>query len=423
MPSVYVALQDRSHWGPLSDVTIRAVDADTGDFVDTQVTDITGFAVFDTADFPTNYYFKPEITGTRAHLLVFPPFGYDLYGIDANKDYVDGRNGWAVSVAGAVGSATEIQTSPDGTVMVHVDRINVNNMGDAYRSDDDGLTWSTLPVAAANLSCCSLAFSPTGVLWSLWINEPSADDHSFIYKSSDYGDTWTFVQQINDTGLGFTFGTRIRVDRETGYVAITRLDVLGSGGKYFKGGVGGTAFPTGDASGVLFSGDNNPGLATGLLEFTNGMVITASQRGTGGSERLRLHRMAEDGSAFTDVYTRDTLAASSWSQLLYATPGNLFASYTWAGGTGVEGLLRSTDSGATWTEIDVPSGFNVLSMVYDDQLDVLYIFDGGASSTTFYSLEDPLNAPASGADWVAVTGPVAGFSVNAPWQVTWVPKG
>lgn len=425
MPNTQVILQDPDNWAPLANVNVRAVNPDDGGTLDVQETGTDGYATFDTADFGDRYYFHPELTRTRIHMMVVPPFGYDLYGIDASEDYVDGREAWAVVATGAETNAHSLRTAPDGLTLFHVASVTLGNYGSLYRSraDDDGgfTTWATVTPPVVGYTCAALDFEPDGTLWAVWFDE-AGDNRCFIYTSEDEGDNWTLVQTILQGGLGFTFPLWIKVDQEDPtIVSLCRVRGAGNGVRYFV-----TTFPGTDAGGVDVATDNNPGLFSGQMVHTQGGVVVTVLLGTGGSFRLRLYHAPDSTSpTFSQVYSKTTGAdVSEWTQLLYVGVGRLIALYARAsGGTGLEGMLRSDDGGLTWEEVEVPSGFIPAGGVYDDQLDVLYIFQAGASGNTFYKLEDPMAAPTTGADWESQVGPTTDFDAARTQQVTWVPKG
>lgn len=407
-------------WEPLIGVTVEAIDADEGTILATGTTDLGGIATFDETAFGTErYFFRPQIIRDTIRLLVVPPFGQELYGVDDSEQYVDGRQSWAVVETGAPAEVTHLRTMSNG-YLFHIIDSGIGDAGSLYRSVDDGATWTIVTPPAA-YSCFGFDEAASGRLWTIWTDE-AGDERTFVYYSDSYGDSWVLSQTILSAGLGFNSAVWIKCHPTNAAIAgICRVRPIGSGTKFFAG----TTFPSADSSGVEVSTDSLPGTGSGMMLFAGNNLIVATQRGTGGSTRIRLHLSDDGGGTFSVVYEKapggDVI---TWSQLAYGSPTLLFACYHRAtGGSGLEGLLRSTDAGATWEELDLPTGHSgAATLLYDRFIDALYLFGDGVGSSTYWKLPSASTALAADANaaWQSLTGPTAGFAVGRRQQVTLV---
>ena len=416
-----VILQDQDTWEPLIGVRINAIDADTKGILDNQTTDSDGYATFDDGAFGTErYYFQPLITRDRVHMLVVSPFGYSLYGIDASEQYVDGRTGWTVMDTGAPANSKGITTDFTTNDMFHIDRTSINNAGDLYRSIDDGVSWAAVTAPAAGLSCFYIDITPAGRLWSYWMDE-AVDNTTYVYYTDNAGGSWTLYDTISLAGAsfsgGFCYPRAIGYDPEAPTTGgLTRNRGAGSGTRFFRD--SGSGYPADDNGGVDVSTDANAGVDDGMMLFTNSNIVVCTSRATGGTQRIRLHLSTNGGTSFSQVYEKATGGDNIvWVQGAYAKPGTLFWCYDRSsGGTGTEGVLRSTDSGATWTELTLPASFRPIGILYDNELDVLWVF---RSTTAYYKLNQASSVADASAVWETVTTlPTANFQASRYRNVT-----
>jgi len=221
-----------------------------------------------------------------------------------DSSFVAGFPWRAVGPSNFNGRVSDVQGIPSPSKTLYV----AAAAGGIWKSTNNGISWRPLfdDKEVASFGMLAIAPSDTNIVWA-GTGEPNSrntiEPGAGVYKSTDGGMHWTFMGLRGTQHIG-----RIQIDpRNANVVYVAAL---------------GPAWKSG--------GDR------GLYKTTDGgqtwKLIKAGANGHTGFVDVQL-----------DPSNPDIIYASAWER--YRTPYSLFS-----GGVG-SGLFKSTDAGATWTEI------------------------------------------------------------------------
>ncbi len=230
--------------------------------------------------------------------------------------------------------------------------------GGIWKSTDGGTTWTAKnddgnPISISCMACNgNTVYAGTGEAWG----NTDAVYGGGIWKSTDFGETWTLLSSTTNT-WNFKNVKQIRLDPNGNVYAVTKA-------YNYKGGVG-SYYVYG---GLYKSADGGRnwskigGGSTGVGSYYNGTDVIPI------SSSIILFATDSDG-----IY-RTTDGGSNWSKITSGLPTNGFNRIAMAqdpnssstvyavfsSGTsgdpyyGLRGIYKSTDNGATWTELTRP---------------------------------------------------------------------
>jgi uncharacterized protein (TIGR03437 family) len=250
--------------------------------------------------------------------------------------------------------------------------------GGVWRSRDNGATWTPLTDDQPSLAIGSIAIDPNNantIYVGTGEGNGSADSYygAGLLKSTDGGATWAQIVGPNSATAPMNPAflnaciVRIQIDRnntQTIFIATRNGATHGA-----SGGSGGSSVPLGQRGiwkstdgGATWknadpSGTNGANSATDvLIDPQNSSRVYAAilsqgiYRSTTGGEPGSWEKLT-NGLPTTD-FSRIALAVGP--ALAPATVSTLFAAIANGGGTALQGIYKSTDSGATWTKLTSP---------------------------------------------------------------------
>jgi hypothetical protein len=206
----------------------------------------------------------------------------------------------------------------------------------AYRSTDNGATWTTLSGGITS-EINSIAFNDSGHIFAG--NWQEYGSQSGILKSTDNGDTWTTVK------LGFRVNSSHNI-------------VINNAGYIFVGSNGWGIWRSTD-DGVTWTQQNS-----GLQHiYIKSMYILNDGNIYAGTVGAGIYRSTDNGESW-----QQTGVTSAQVKALKVSPanGSLFAS--------VVGMSRSTDSGVTWEPIN--NGISTRDVVSSEIKNIAIKSDG-----------------------------------------------
>ncbi|NOX18389.1 MAG: T9SS type A sorting domain-containing protein [Chlorobi bacterium] len=229
--------------------------------------------------------------------------------------------------------------------------------GGVWKTTDGGSSWTAKnddgdPIA---ISCMvndgDVVYAGTGEGW----NNTDAVYGGGIWKSTDFGENWTLLTStLSNSGWDFKNVKQLRIDPSGNIYAVTKA-------YNYKGGVG------------------NYYSYGGLYKSTDG-----------GSSWTKIN------SSSTNYYNATDVIPISSSIILFAT---------YAGG-----IFRTTDGGTNWSQVTsgLPStDFNRIAMTQDPNSSstVFAVFSSGTYTSPYYGLRGIYKSTDNGATWSELTRP------------------
>jgi uncharacterized protein (TIGR03437 family) len=225
------------------------------------------------------------------------------------------------------------------------------------RSTDSGATWSTLRLP--NTAFYTAAGYPAGALAGSITTDPkisgvvyaTADD---IFKSVDFGTTWTVLSTAVDTSPVGPFVGLGRVDVDPGNSQVLYASSSDSVESPFC-----KSTPTGGECGLYKSVDGGltwaqlslpaPGVYSLSFDSNSGAIYTGAKLAATGNT---VSKSTDAGATWTPLKTTGVFVYPPFVRVDPSNPSTVYAFDDL--GDYNSSLFRSTDGGATWTTIYLP---------------------------------------------------------------------
>lgn len=247
-------------------------------------------------------------------------------------------------------------TATDGTQATY------SAWANALISTDDGATWNALSLTGIQ----SLDATPTGVLYALRLTNAGTRGgyvDEAVYRSTDHGATWA---KITADAVLYRYGDAI--DIQTNIVAgpgdddvFVRIETLAAKGIQHS-----------TDSGATFGAAHSTGMAGSITNYWP-FALTPARTGLvawGNGGALWRQPLDADGAATASgvgsIY--DAIGSNQVGDKGFFVAGA--DAYFCAGPNQV---WRSTDDGASWSSLAIPSGYNVTAVLDDPASDDLFL--------------------------------------------------
>jgi len=275
---------------------------------------------------------------------------------------------WTQVNAGAAWPAREGASSvamPDGGIVLMGGSTSSGLMNDIWRSTDNGITWTEVnanPKWTARMWSASVAMPDDSiVLMGGYNNSGISDD---VWRSADNGITWAEMNTSPGWSPRYGHSSAVLPDGSIvlmgGWVYTTaNNDTWRSTdeGATWTEMTGGAAWPA--------------RMAASSVALPDGSIVLMGGRATNLADYNDTWLSTDDGATWTEMN-----ASSGWSAREYASSVAMpDGSIVLSGGIGSGGIYendtwRSTDDGATWTEVNASAGwtgrFDYTSVVIPD---------------------------------------------------------
>jgi PKD repeat protein len=215
--------------------------------------------------------------------------------------------------------------------------------GGLWKTTDGGATWSTVTDHIAQvIGCSDIAVDPnnTNIMYLATGDGDAGDNYSVgVLKSTDGGATW------NTTGLSIAIGTSTFMSRVMISPANSNVILVAASSGIYRSADAGTTFTK-----VLTGGFKD-------MEFKPGDANTVYVSGTS------FYRSIDNGVNWSLISSGLPASASVGREAIAVTPSNSAYVYMMVGGPApnytIVGLYRSTNSGASFSQVSVPTGFDL----------------------------------------------------------------
>lgn len=293
--------------------------------------------------------------------------------------------------------------------------------GGVWKSTDGGATWKPKGDSLDFMAISSMVIDPTNsnIVYAGtgegWGNLDAVYGGG-IYKSTNFGDTWTLLSSTSGASTGsFRNVVKLAVDPVGNIYAATK-DFREGYGKYdyqlsgglFKSSNGGTSW-TKISSAVYATNYFNP---TDVIPITESTIIYAV--GKNGTMNGGVYRTTDGGTVWTKITSN--LPSSNYGRIALAQdPSNsntlysVFQSYdtTQAGDAGLKGIYKSIDGGVNWTLLTSPqkivSTGNMSYLKNQGWYDNVIAVDPNNSNNIYVGGVDMMKSTNGGKSWSQVT--------------------
>lgn len=299
--------------------------------------------------------------------------------------------------------------------------------GGVWKSTDGGASWNPMLDDGAQLAigCMvkdpsneNIVYAGTGEGWG----NSDAVYGGGIYKSTNFGDTWTLLSStIGTNAWNFKNVRSMAFDPSGNIYAVTyaynRKDGVGgyfSNGGLYKSSNAGTSWSIINSvfADNAFNGDD-------VIPFTSSTIIFAT--GPNGTTNGGMYRTTDGGTTWNQVTTN--LPTASYSRIAFAKdPSNANTAYAQFESPnyappnfGLAGIYKTTDAGATWTALATPqtlSSTGSLSFLgkqgwYDNVIAV----DPHNSNNIYVGGIDMMKSTNGGNSWFQLTYWTSGYGI------------
>jgi len=257
-----------------------------------------------------------------------------------------------------------IAVAPSDPQVIYAGTGEANNSGDSNYgrgilvSTDAGATW-TLRKGPSNvfdrMSTSAIAVHPTDPNTAYAAMHSGVANGVFgvpgVYKTTDGGVTWSNTTSAVDTGHSYSDVKIDLTNPTTVYTAIGPSSASTSNGVY-KSTNGGSSW-TKLTNGPDGATDANVGRISLAIAKSNSSVLYVTTESVATSGVLSVLRSDNGGSTFTNVTPANYMGSQGWyDQAVVVDPINSAIVYV-AGAAGANSVLRSINSGASWTDIHI----------------------------------------------------------------------
>lgn len=305
---------------------------------------------------------------------------------------------------GSITAATQV-TNTNGTATVGSwtlgPGVGINELQAAFNTGVS--SGYTIFVATAVLPSWTQTLTGSGDVWSLAADAGGlvfAATANGVYRSSDNGTTWTLIGLVPSSSGSVPSAVAVNPANHHVFAGLSNPGCCtGIPGPFGGGGSG--VYRSTDGGGTWTYILGNPG-AFGFAFTPAGSVIAATSGPSPGSGGLFIWPQEGGSGAFSDCCYPRAFAITSSGSVFAADAYGVAISY------GPGGVFRSTDAGATWTQVGLANS-SVYALVATGS-DHLF---AGTASTGIYRSTD-------GVTWIQVNGtftnPVTSL-VTSPGQV------
>jgi photosystem II stability/assembly factor-like uncharacterized protein len=283
--------------------------------------------------------------------------------------------------------------------------------GGIWKTTNGGTTWSAkldsqdpISIGSMVLVGSSTVYAGTGEGWG----NVDAIYGGGIYKSTNFGDTWTLLTGTTSNVWNFRNVLKLAVDPSSNVYAVTKSFNYkgGVGGYYTNGGLYRTTNGGTNWTKIGTTGITNYYNGTGVVPISSTTILFATNGGG-------IYRTTNSGSSWSKVTSG--LPSSSFGRIEIAQDPNssptVYAVFTSTGTGapyyGLRGIYKSTDSGASWSGLTTPptltstGGLSYLSAQgwYDNIIAV----DPFNSSNLYVGGVDMMKSTNGGSSWSQLT--------------------
>jgi len=272
---------------------------------------------------------------------------------------------WSALGPGNIGGRVRsIVVNPGNSAHILIGSVS----GGIWKSTDGGASWIPKSDSLDVMAIGSMVIDPTNsnVVYAGtgegWLNEDAVYGGG-IYKTTDFGDTWALLSSTTGASVSnFRDVMKMASDPSGNIYAATKdYSFDYGGGNYTKsgglfvssnGGTSWTKISSTDATTNFFTPDD-------VIPVSQSVIVYAVENN--GSTRGGIYRTTDGGTTWGEVASN--LPASNYRRIALAqdpnNPNTLLAVFesldlTTAGDGGLKGIFKSTDAGATWTQLASP---------------------------------------------------------------------